>query len=1420
MKIINVSEGPVFLEDVGQIIPSDTKFTVHEIPDFNARTSKALKYALSTMIVIDVTNKTYTKADILSWKQQFKTMREEAQNRPNPSNSPYMAKKSILSSDDHSAHSTNIEPEHAVSLADYAKPAEEEQNGLAIAYSGPACFPAGVSVLTTDGIIPIEQIQVGQDTFTANGRYRKVVQNFKRLYKGPLVVVKTFLNNEQIKMTENHKVLAIKELPCKSRKSFICKPSCNTQYSKVKRSYGQGIYNYCVNQPYKNYIVEEIAAKDLDSSCFLLMPKGKVETTNTTIVLNNHLGKYQKFSYNKEIIWPSPESMTTCKTTISRNTDIPLSIIYRKDLSERLQKRVDNVLCNAELEYDPIARQGIAIPNEIPLSYDFGRFVGLYIAKGSTGKGVISISLHEKEKDTANFVIDFTKRIFGLNATIKAEPEKHGQSVCIHSIILKHFLKLSCGNKASYKRIPSWAFNAPKDFLSGLIRGIWEGHGNKECRKKDNTIKFATASKSLVYQVQYLLGMFGVVPSIEKSEKTENKFRDKVYKYVIPKPLYNLRISGQQLYKNEWLLNFQYNRPHKLPNHSRERNYFVLPDYIAVKIYSVRREQFEGDVYNIEVEEDHSYLVNGKCVKNCDGGGYARMNRKFMFGLQERGVKVRYDPVPSFEDMDQETTKKLNALKKVRVPKSSLKIYGQTAPLIWDWSMYRMLFTMMETRQLHPMYVDRCNSADEIIVPTKWCYEVFKESGVKRPISVVPLGIDEKIYHEDVEPLSFNFPLKDYVFISVFGWSLRKGYDVLIKAYLEEFTSDEPVSLLISSRFFGSTDESKKKRIREDFAKVARLVKNPKKPQVVLYGDVLSDEMMPRLYSASDCYVLISRGEGFGLPYCFPAGTRISTPNGFSYIENIKYGDLVLTHSGQTKMVLRKMNRQYSGDLISIRALMYNKEIKVTPEHPILAIKKIYKRSNDKRHAEIKPEWIQAKDLKKGDLLVIPKPKLSKSNIQTLDLAVFLKDKETIDFDNKYIWSRYSNRPSGITCSKISENSGVSKRSVYRVIESKNKLSRIKGLSEKKRTRIVLSMDRLGYENNNCILVRRFVDINEEMGELVGWYASEGSLSPNAISFSFHSNEKDYHNRVKVLMSKIFGIDKFYERADGNKYEIIFSSAIVSEFFNKICGKGAVKKSLSSEMTESTFATKLAFLDSFRKGDGCIWNIQTSLSITMCTSSEKLAYQIWQMLLECGYSASFLAKSLRKNRTSSREYVLQYSESEPLEHRRRRFYTKTIKTESAFYCQIIKTEKIPYNGSVFNFEVEDENSYCANGFAVHNCEAAACGIPVIGSRYSGQTDFLADDNSYLVDVDGFAKADPSLSCVSQFYEDAEFPLFGPKAVEQTRYFMRRAFENRDEANIKAQKLKDLVLNNYTWDKCVDCLLEKIKETYGRIGAKP
>lgn len=68
------------------------------------------------------------------------------------------------------------------------------------------CFVAGTGVTTDHGVVPIENIQVGDRVLTASGRYETVVRTMVRLYKGPMVALKVLGLGEPVNMTADHPV--------------------------------------------------------------------------------------------------------------------------------------------------------------------------------------------------------------------------------------------------------------------------------------------------------------------------------------------------------------------------------------------------------------------------------------------------------------------------------------------------------------------------------------------------------------------------------------------------------------------------------------------------------------------------------------------------------------------------------------------------------------------------------------------------------------------------------------------------------------------------------------------------------------------------------------------------------------------------------------------------------------------------------------------------------------------------------------------------------------------------------------------------------------------------------------------------------------------------------------------------------------
>jgi len=255
-----------------------------------------------------------------------------------------------------------------------------------------------------------------------------------------------------------------------------------------------------------------------------------------------------------------------------------------------------------------------------------------------------------------------------------------------------------------------------------------------------------------------------------------------------------------------------------------------------------------------------------------DAGGYANMNREIVQRLHNHNIIPYISPYPTPPQVDPETQKILKTYAHLK-PKSHDHPYVYAfTPMPHDRHPgKRIFFTMMETASLHPDFAQYCNTyCDEVWVPSKQNRELFESNGVVKPIKVIPLGIDELLYFPEKD-LKGGFPLEDCVglfgsdpmegigrfkFLSVIQWNMRKGYDAMIKAYINAFDDSDDVCLVIATQY---PEELVSSTLWPFLPRRDHL------PQVVLYNRIIPIQMMPRIYDSCDCYLHMSRGEGFSL---------------------------------------------------------------------------------------------------------------------------------------------------------------------------------------------------------------------------------------------------------------------------------------------------------------------------------------------------------------------------------------------------------------------------------------------------------------------------------------------------------------------------------------------------------------------------
>jgi glycosyltransferase involved in cell wall biosynthesis len=240
--------------------------------------------------------------------------------------------------------------------------------------------------------------------------------------------------------------------------------------------------------------------------------------------------------------------------------------------------------------------------------------------------------------------------------------------------------------------------------------------------------------------------------------------------------------------------------------------------------------------------------------------GYSSSARAFVLGLDAHGVQVR--PLYLYgTDRDEQVLMgqmhpRIRQLQtqpvRLDVPQV---VYAPGDRFHKNSGSYRIGYTMLEVDRLPAAWVEQANQMHEVWTPTAWGAEMFRASGVQRPVHVLPLGVDG----ERFMPGSPRGPLAGCtVFLSVFEWGIRKGWDVLLRAYRAAFRPDDDVLLLLKV----DCRQPAVNPVRE----LAALLPEPSPPVGVLYNETLSAEQLVELYQGADCFVLPTRGEGWGMP--------------------------------------------------------------------------------------------------------------------------------------------------------------------------------------------------------------------------------------------------------------------------------------------------------------------------------------------------------------------------------------------------------------------------------------------------------------------------------------------------------------------------------------------------------------------------
>lgn len=194
---------------------------------------------------------------------------------------------------------------------------------------------------------------------------------------------------------------------------------------------------------------------------------------------------------------------------------------------------------------------------------------------------------------------------------------------------------------------------------------------------------------------------------------------------------------------------------------------------------------------------------------------------------------------------------KFNIQKKFIYDKTLAFEYPENYKFINTKFKYGML--VYETTEVPKNWIDNINKyLDILFLPGEFNKKIFLESGVNPDlIKIAPYGINPDIYCRKM-----NKQKKKFTFLSVCMPQKRKGIDVLVDSFNKVFGRQKDVDLIIK---FPYTPGISQYDIELNKIKLSDNIK--------IIMQEYTEEQMAELMHGSDCFVLPTRAEGFGMVF-------------------------------------------------------------------------------------------------------------------------------------------------------------------------------------------------------------------------------------------------------------------------------------------------------------------------------------------------------------------------------------------------------------------------------------------------------------------------------------------------------------------------------------------------------------------------
>ena len=259
-------------------------------------------------------------------------------------------------------------------------------------------------------------------------------------------------------------------------------------------------------------------------------------------------------------------------------------------------------------------RRSSPLPESVPITPEFLRLAGYYISEGwidhrSSEKDYLEASVcftfHRKEKRLVRDIETIVAKLFGLDVSVTERPSRNTIELAVHSARLARAFKEWFGDGAATKRIPHELMLLPPSQQRELLKGLWRGDGWIDSQRARASYK--TISKTLREQLKLLLLRQGIVPSVYTTPARRGH-----------REAYSVFVTSARDYKR--LMEILGRKPKRLPA-GKPPSTVIGQNFVMVPVADIETFEYDGPVWNLEVEDVHSYVSECATLHNCGDFG-------------------------------------------------------------------------------------------------------------------------------------------------------------------------------------------------------------------------------------------------------------------------------------------------------------------------------------------------------------------------------------------------------------------------------------------------------------------------------------------------------------------------------------------------------------------------------------------------------------------------------------------------------------------------------------------------------------------------------------------------------------------------------------------------------------------------------